>query len=78
MVCGACQLGFLIHTTKKCNDSCSFDSIYFVVSLKILFFIFQYRPILKLWWSSWILIFRRNENFVRDHPMINHVEFPFN
>ena len=55
MVCGACQLGFLIHTTtKKCNDSCSFDSIYFVVSLKILFFIFQYRPILKLWWPSWI------------------------
>jgi hypothetical protein len=59
-------------------DSVFFHSIYFVLSLKILFFIFKYRPILKLWWSSWILIFRRNENFVRDHPMINHVEFPFN
>ena len=71
MVCGACQLGFLIHTTKKCNDSCSFDSIYFVVSLKILFFIFQYRPILKLWWPSWIFEYSEEMNFVMDSPVIN-------
>jgi hypothetical protein len=29
-------------------------------------------------WSSWISDCQRKDNFVRDHPMITHVQFGFN